>query len=181
MSNSSEHVCKICFDTSYTYSPDSGGFTGNNRDPLIPTPTKYSGDLGICSHFLHQCSLIFHQQPLSYSIDKPNMAIIICLLTDQASMWVIGKWDLVRAIYHSYQSFSRKLRKMFDRLVQGREVSNQLLSLHQSTTSMPSYSIDFCILLAESGLDHMVLHGWDTGTLRDLLPLRIHLIINLVR
>ncbi|KAM4587300.1 uncharacterized protein PAE49_023701 [Odontesthes bonariensis] len=33
-------------------------------EPYIPTPARYSGHLGTYSQFLHQCSLVFHQQPV---------------------------------------------------------------------------------------------------------------------
>lgn len=32
-------------------------------EPYIPTPARYSGEIGQCSQFLHQCSLVFDQQP----------------------------------------------------------------------------------------------------------------------
>ncbi|TWW73451.1 hypothetical protein D4764_15G0008450 [Takifugu flavidus] len=34
-------------------------------EPYIPIPGRYSGDLGTCSQFLHQCQLVFAQQPLT--------------------------------------------------------------------------------------------------------------------
>lgn len=33
------------------------------REPYIPIPARYAGDLGTCSQFLHQCNLVFNQQP----------------------------------------------------------------------------------------------------------------------
>ena len=40
------------------------------REPLIPAPERYAGDMGTCRAFLIQCSLVFSQQPLSYPTEK---------------------------------------------------------------------------------------------------------------
>ncbi|KAI3371697.1 hypothetical protein L3Q82_024261 [Scortum barcoo] len=37
---------------------------------LFLPPSPYAGDLGSCSRFLFQCSIVFDQQPSSYSSDK---------------------------------------------------------------------------------------------------------------
>ena len=36
------------------------------REPTIPAPQRYGGDLGSCRSFLIQCSLVFEMQPLTY-------------------------------------------------------------------------------------------------------------------
>ncbi|XP_037626231.1 uncharacterized protein LOC119488550 [Sebastes umbrosus] len=38
------------------------------REPFIPTPERYSGDLGACGRFLLQCSVVFQQQPTTYPV-----------------------------------------------------------------------------------------------------------------
>ncbi|KAJ8014175.1 hypothetical protein DPEC_G00037520 [Dallia pectoralis] len=41
-----------------------------SREPRVPAPDRYSGELGLCRAFLIQCSLVFEQQPLSYPTDR---------------------------------------------------------------------------------------------------------------
>ena len=36
------------------------------REPFIPAPERYEGDLGSCRAFLLQCSLVFEMQPQTY-------------------------------------------------------------------------------------------------------------------
>ena len=50
------------------------------REPFIPTPVRYSGELGRCRQFLHQCTLVFEQQPLSYASDRTKTAFMMSLL-----------------------------------------------------------------------------------------------------
>lgn len=44
----------------------------HSREPYIPTPARYSGELGTWRQFLHQCTLVFDQQPQTYVTDKSN-------------------------------------------------------------------------------------------------------------
>ena len=62
-------------------------------EPFIPIPARYSGVLGICSQFLHHCSLVFDQQPLTYSTDKSKIAFIMSLLSDKAFAWALAVSD----------------------------------------------------------------------------------------
>lgn len=39
------------------------------KEPHVPAPERYSGDLGLCKVFLMQCSLVFEQQPSTYTTD----------------------------------------------------------------------------------------------------------------
>lgn len=124
---------------------------GQPREPFIPTPVRYSGDSGTCSQFLHQCSLVFDQQPLTYSSDKTRIAFVMSLLSGKASAWavVIAKGN--PAIYNSFPVFETEMLNVFDHPLQGKEAGNRLLSLHQGSESVSTYSIDFRILAAESG------------------------------
>ena len=64
------------------------------REPFIPTPVRYSGVVGSCRQFLHQCGLVFVQQPLTYSSDQSRIASVMS--------------------YDSFQSFSAEFLKVFD-------------------------------------------------------------------
>ena len=42
--------------------------------PYIPIPARYSGDLGTCAQFLHQCLLVYNQQAVTYSTHQSKVA-----------------------------------------------------------------------------------------------------------
>lgn len=139
------------------------------REPFIPTPVRYSGVIGSCSQFLHQCSLVFEQQPLTYATDKSKIAFIMSLLCEKASAWAVAIAKGDSPICRSFQSFSTEMLRVFDHPLQGREVSNRLFSLRQGSEPVSTYSIDFRILAAESGWDEKALQGAFLRGLREEL------------
>lgn len=60
------------------------------REPFILIPARYSGNLGTCSQFLHQCSLVFSQQSNTYATHQSKVAFVMSLLTEKASMWALA-------------------------------------------------------------------------------------------
>lgn len=57
------------------------------REPYIPIPARYSGDLGNCSQFLRQCNLVISQQPNTYVTSQAKVTSVMSLLTGQAAAW----------------------------------------------------------------------------------------------
>lgn len=129
------------------------------REPHIPTPDRYSGELGACSQFLHQCSLVFDQQSVTYAADKSKIAFIMSLLSGRASSWALAISTRDSAVTNSYLAFVSEMRKVFDHPVQGKEAGNRLLSLRQGSASVSHYAIDFRILAAESNWDEAALQS----------------------
>lgn len=76
-------------------SPTPAAPFGISREPFIPTPASYSGDLGTCGHFLHQCPLVFDQQPLTYLTDKSRIAFVMSLLCDASDLLSQGPKTLI--------------------------------------------------------------------------------------
>lgn len=60
------------------------------REPFVPIPVRYSGGLGTCSEFLHRCSLVFSQQPATFSTSQSRVAFMMSLLTRQAADWTLA-------------------------------------------------------------------------------------------
>nr|CBN81752.1 Pol polyprotein [Dicentrarchus labrax] len=127
------------------------------REPHVPTPERYAGDLGACGRFLLQCSLVFQQQPLTYSSDSAQVAFVISLLSGKAAQWATALWEKHSPICDSFQRFSEELRKVFDHPVQGKEAAKRLLNLRQGSGSVAEFSVEFRILAAESGWDEEAL------------------------
>ncbi|KAJ0039438.1 hypothetical protein NL108_014181 [Boleophthalmus pectinirostris] len=119
------------------------------REPHIPTPERYSGDLGSCGQFLLQCSLVFDQQPHTYHTDKSRISFLISLLTGRAAQWATAVWESDSTLCQSYVNFTAEMRKIFDHPLKGKEAARRLLSLHQGSSSVAQYAIDFRILAVE--------------------------------
>ncbi|KAK7879248.1 hypothetical protein WMY93_033967 [Mugilogobius chulae] len=84
------------------------------REPHIPTPERFSGDLGCCSHFLLQCSLVFDLQPNTYGTDKSRLAFLLSLLTGRAAQWATAIWEADSNLCNSYNDFTAEMRKVFE-------------------------------------------------------------------
>ncbi|KAK7916542.1 hypothetical protein WMY93_012303 [Mugilogobius chulae] len=129
------------------------------REPHIPTPERYSGDLGACGRFLLQCSLVFDQQPHTYATDKSRIAFVISLLSGKASQWATAAWESNSEIFQSFVAFTNEMRKLFDHPLKGKEAAKRLLALNQGSASVAQYAIDFRILANESGWDDTALQS----------------------
>ena len=162
------------------------------REPSIPAPARYSGDLGTCGQFLHSCALVFDQQPVSYSSDRAKIAYIMSLLTGKAAQWAMALSNSNSPACHSLERFRQEMSRVFDHPVRGREASQRLLSLRQGSMSVAEYAVDFRILAAESGWNDPALQGmffyglsdrikdelatrFDTTSLEDLISLSVRL------
>uniref|UniRef100_A0A8C9Y649 CCHC-type domain-containing protein n=1 Tax=Sander lucioperca TaxID=283035 RepID=A0A8C9Y649_SANLU len=133
-------------------SPPSPATSGavSFREPKVPTPDKYDGDLGRCRSFLMQCGLGFDLQPNSYATDKARIAFVIELLRGRALDWASALWERQDTCMGSYQEFTAEMRKLFDHPVRGRDAANRLFSLHQGARSVADFVIEFRTLAVES-------------------------------
>lgn len=146
----SEHATPPPFQPLHMSSP---------REPHMPVPERYCGDLGACGRFLLQCSLVFDLQPSTYNSDKSRIAFILGLLTGRAAQWATALWENNSPICQSYNVFSQEMRRVFDHPVKGKEASKRLLSLSQGHSPVAQYAVDFRILAAESGWDDEALQA----------------------
>ncbi|KAI3369234.1 hypothetical protein L3Q82_007781 [Scortum barcoo] len=128
----------------------AGSTVSTPREPFVPTPESYAGDLGSCSRFLFQCSIVFVQQPSSYSSDNAKIGYVVNLLRGKASDWATVLWQANSPVLQSFDSFIAEMKKVFDHPVQGQEAVKRLLDLRQGSQSVAAYSVDFRILAAAS-------------------------------
>lgn len=129
------------------------------KEPFVPSPEPFSGELGSCGQFILNCSLVFDLQPLSYPSDKAKVAFMINLLRGKAAKWATALWYSSSPVLASFDSFTCELRKVFDHPVKGREATRRLLALCQGSQSVASFSIEFRILANECGWDESALKG----------------------
>lgn len=95
----------------------------------MPTPERYSGDLGACGSFLLQCELVFDLQPTTYSTDKSRIAFVLSLLTGEASQWPAACWESKTDIFQSFEAFTDEMKSNFDHPLKGKEAAKCLLML----------------------------------------------------
>lgn len=92
------------------------------REPNIPPPERYAGDLGTCRAFLTQCSLIFDQQPYTYCTDAAKIAFVMGLLKGKALDWATALRESQPNFSVSFTAFVSELRRkegVFDYPVRG--------------------------------------------------------------
>lgn len=146
------------------------------REPYIPIPIRYSGDLGTCSQFLHQCQLVFSQQPHTYATPQAKIAFIMSLLTGQAAAWSLAISSQQHELVNDFHRFTEEMRRVFDHPVKGRQATSQLLDLKQGSSSVSEYAVSFRILAAESGWNDSALQAIFfkglAGELKDELAVR---------
>uniref|UniRef100_A0A674PNR8 DUF4939 domain-containing protein n=1 Tax=Takifugu rubripes TaxID=31033 RepID=A0A674PNR8_TAKRU len=58
------------------------------REPYVPVPNCYLGEVGCCDSFLLWLSLVSDLQPSMYSSDKAKIAFVVNLLSGHAAQWV---------------------------------------------------------------------------------------------
>ena len=129
------------------------------REPSIPAPQRYGGDLGSCRSFLTQCSLVFEMQPQTYPTERSRIAYLIGSLSGEALAWAAAVWERGSAVCHNYGAFTEDMRKVFDHPVRGKEASQRLLQLRQGSRSVASFAVEFRTLAAESGWNEEALQG----------------------
>jgi hypothetical protein len=129
------------------------------REPLIPAPERYAGDMGTCRAFLIQCSLVFSQQPLSYPSEKAKIAFVIGSLKGNALAWASALWESDSPVIENFGLFVAEMRKVFDHPVEGGDVAKRLISLRQSSRSVAEFSVEFRTYAARSGWNDKSLHG----------------------
>ena len=129
------------------------------REPFIPAPERYDGDLGLCRSFLLQCSLVFELQPQTFPTDKAWIAYLISALRGEALARATAVWERGSAACFDYSAFTEEMRRVFDHPVQGREASQRLLLLRQGSRSVASFAVEFRTLAVESGWNEEALQG----------------------
>ena len=114
-----------------------------SREPCIPAPERYAGDLGQCRSFLLQFSLVFELQPQTDPTDKARIAYLIGALRGEALTWAAAVWEHGSAACSDYSVFTKEMQRVFDHPVRGREASQLLLLLSQGSRSVASFAVEF--------------------------------------
>ncbi len=91
------------------------------------------------------------QQPTLYTTDNSRIAFVCSLLTGRALKWATAIWEDNHAAFPSFASFTQNFKEVFEHPAGGKEVGEQLLSLHQGGGSAADYALSFRTLAAQTG------------------------------
>ncbi|KAK6295546.1 hypothetical protein J4Q44_G00347720 [Coregonus suidteri] len=97
------------------------------REPFVPAPERYDGNMGTCGDFLTQCSLVFEQQPLTYASERARIAYLINSTSGSARAWGSAVWESQLDICNAYVAFTTEMRKVFDHPVRGKEAAKRFV------------------------------------------------------
>lgn len=81
------------------------------------------------------CSVVFDQQPHTYSIDRSKMYYLMGCFRGSARNWATVVWEKQSLICGSFSDFTRAMRKIFDHPVRGKDAAKKLFSIRQCSRS----------------------------------------------
>ena len=125
--------------------------TDSIREPQIPTPKPYEGDLSQCLGFVTQCELIFCHNPSRFFMDDTKIAFIVSSLSGRALDWAVASLNSDDRYASDYRFFISDFRLVFDHPPDGNDSASRLHSLGQGSRSVADYAVEFRILAARSG------------------------------
>ncbi len=120
-------------------------------------PASYAGDSAECGGFLLQLALYMEMQQQKFPTERSKVAFLISLLSGRALLWVKAIWNANTAIINSYKAFSNHFKEVFGSATGVLSMSDQLLRLHQGTSSTDDYTLHFRTLVATSGWNEAAL------------------------
>ena len=121
-----------------------------SREPNIPSPRVYEGDLARCCGFVTQCELVFRHNPSRFYSDDARIAFIVSLLTGRALDWAVASFNHDARFASDYSHFISEFRLVFDHPPDGSDSATKLHSLNQGNRSVAEYAVEFRILAARS-------------------------------
>ena len=81
-------------------------------------------------------------------MERSRVAYVISLLSGSAREWGTAVWEAEEPECYDFTLFSARMKKVFDWLALGTEVTCRLLYIRQGARSVSDYSIEFRTLAA---------------------------------
>ena len=120
------------------------------REPHIPNPKGYEGDLSLCCGFITQCELVFCHNPSRFTSDNAKIAFLVSLLSGRALDWAVASFNNDVRFASDYSLFVSEFRLVFDHPPDGADSAARLHSLNQGSRSVAEFAVEFRILAAKS-------------------------------
>ena len=120
------------------------------REPNLPCPKVYEGDLSQCCGFVTQCELVFRHQPSRFPTGDARVAFVVSLLTGRALDWAVATLNSDAMFSTDYHRFITEFRLVFDHPPDGTDSASRLHSISQGTRSVAEFAVEFRILAAKS-------------------------------
>ena len=127
------------------------------REPNIPSPRTYEGDLALCCGFITQCELVFLHNSSRFYSDDAKIAFIVSLLSGRALDWAVATFNHDARFASEYSRFISEFRLVFDHPPDGSDSAARLHSLNQGNRSVAEFAVEFRILAARSLWDDAAL------------------------
>ena len=121
------------------------------REPHLASPRPFDGTFAQFRGFIMQCELIFSHQPSQYFSPAARVAFITNLTTGDALNWAQAILSAHPDLFNDYAAFITEFKRVFDHPTAGQDVGVRLMSLHQGSRTVASFSTEFRILAAGSG------------------------------
>ena len=120
------------------------------REPNLPCPKVFEGDLQQCCGFITQCELMFRHNPSRFYSDDARVAFIVSLLSGRALEWAVATLNSDVSFSSDYARFASEFRLVFDHPHDGSDSASRLHSIYQGNRSVAEYAVEFRILAAKS-------------------------------
>lgn len=118
-------------------------------------PEKYNGDPARCRGFLLQGQLYI--DAIRCQSDYNKLTWLLGFLTGKAILWAMAVWEQGGNAISAYENFVTLIKQVFDYAPEGREVSSRISSLKQGQHHVVEYTLEFRILVADSGWNEAAL------------------------
>ena len=145
----------------------------SRREPHLPSPKVFEGDLSKCRGFVAQCEFVFLHQPSRYSTDETRVALVISLLGGRALDWAVAILSKHSSLASDFPRFISEFRLVFDHPTDGSDLTTRLHSICQGTRSVAEYAVEFRILAAGGNWnDEALMSAFRRGlsdTIKDLM------------
>ena len=106
-----------------------------SREPRIPSPKIYEGDLSLCKGFVTQCELVFRHNPSRFSSDDSRIAFIVSLLSGRALEWAVATIHNDVLFSTDYARFMSEFQLVFDHSPDGSDSASRLHTPSNSVSS----------------------------------------------
>uniref|UniRef100_A0A803J653 DUF4939 domain-containing protein n=1 Tax=Xenopus tropicalis TaxID=8364 RepID=A0A803J653_XENTR len=110
------------------------------REPRIPPPPRYSGNLQACRGFVTQCQIQFEFQPSQFSCERAKVGYVMSRLEGKPLEWATSLWESQSPLTFDVKEFLQMFRTIFDAPGRVATASSRLLQIRQGSLGASEYA-----------------------------------------